>query len=119
MRGSDARKMVSENVSAEHRFVRWWRKENDFLDYELIDRFLENVPSYEEVGGVELLTMEQMINEVKRIGGSRVRIMHGEGGDRVEWHHGSKGSERDEVCALTPEALLTIYDVETRGNPVD
>lgn len=119
MRGSDAKKMVSENVSEEHRFVRWWRKENDFLDYELIDRFLENVPSYEEVGGVELLTMEQMINEVKRIGGSRVRIMRDEGGGRVEWRHSGKEGERSEVCVLTPETLLTIYDVETRGNPVD
>lgn len=118
MRGTDIRRLVTESASGEHRFVRWWRKENDFLDYDLVDRFLERLSSDEEIGGVELLTMNDMVEEVKRITGERLTIRHGESGDTVEWMHGGKGGERTEVCFLTPETLLTIYDVETHGNPI-
>ncbi|RNC67468.1 MAG: hypothetical protein ED859_14665 [Desulfuromonadales bacterium] len=118
MRGSEIKRMLTENVRSEHRFVRWWRKENDFFDYDLIDRFLEGVSSGEEIGGIELLTMDEMLEELRRVSGNRVTVVHGEAGDSVKWIHGGSGGERVDVCMYTPEALLTIYDAETRGNPV-
>lgn len=110
---------LDERRSPEHLFVKWWRKENDFLDYDLIDRFVENAGKNEEIGGIDLLTMDDMWNEVRRVGGTRVTLRHNEKGDRVEWVHKGKTGLRTNVCAYTPETLMEIYDVETRGNPVD
>lgn len=119
MRGREISAAVKERRSNEHHFVKWWRKEEDFLDYDLIDRFVNNVSSNEEIGGVDLLTMDDMWNELKRLGGTRVTLVHDTAGDKVEWVHEGKAGVQKEVCVYCPETLLTIYDVETRGNPVD
>jgi len=119
MRGHDVITTLNERRTDKHCFVKWWRKEEDFLDYDLIDRFVENATGTEEIGGIDLLTMDEMWNEVRRIGGSRVTLLHGANGDRVEWIHKGKTGEQKNTCAFTPETLLQIYDVETKGNAVD
>ena len=101
------------------RFVKWWRKEEDFLDYDLLDRFMTNSSEEEEIGGIELLTMDDMWHEVERVSGTRVKLVHTGSRDRVEWVHKGKSGIHAEVCDYTPETLMTIYDVETGGNPVD
>jgi hypothetical protein len=119
MTGREVARNVREMRSAQDQFVKWWRKEEDFLDYDLLDRFMKNSSDNEEIGGIELLTMDDMWNEVKRIGGDRVKLVHDSKGDRVEWLHKGKSGVLSQVCDYTPETLLTIYDVETGGNPVD
>jgi hypothetical protein len=119
MRGQEAIATLSDRRTEEHRFVRWWRKEEDFLDYDLIDRFVENTGGTEEIGGIDLLTMDDMWNEVRRVGGSRVTLLHGTDGDKVEWTHKGKTGVQKNTCAFTPETLMEIYDVETKGNAVD
>ena len=119
MRRMEIERMFKERKSPDHHFVKWWRKENDFLDYDLIDRFLDNLSAGEEIGGIDLLTMNDMWHEVQRIGGTRVKLIHEKSGDKVEWAHKGKTGVHKEVCVFCPETLLTIYDVETRGNPVD
>jgi hypothetical protein len=119
MTGRELASILNEQRSDEHQFVKWWRKENDFLDYDLIDRFITSVSSNEEIGGANLLTMDEMWDELKRIGGTRVKLVHEKSGDKVEWVHPGKEGEHKEVCIYSPETLLSIYDVETRGNPVD
>jgi hypothetical protein len=119
MRGREIVTALNERRNENHCFVKWWRKEEDFLDYDLIDRFVENTGGTEEIGGIDLLTMDEMWDEVRRIGGSRVTLLQNEKGDRVEWVHNGKTGLRTNVCAFTPETLMEIYDVETRGNPVD
>jgi hypothetical protein len=119
MRGHDIIRTINERKSEDFHFVKCWRKENDFLDVDLIDRFLENTRGTEEFGGIDLLTMDDMWNEVRRIGGSRVTLLHDKDGDRVEWVHKGKTGTRKNVCAFTPETLMEIYDVETEGNPID
>jgi hypothetical protein len=119
MRGMEIERALKANMAENHRFVKWWRKENDFLDYDLIDRFLDNLSSGEEISGMDLLTMDDMWHEVKRVGGTRVKLVHEKAGDKVEWLHLGKEGLHKDVCVYCPETLLTIYDVETRGNPVD
>ena len=119
MRGQDIIKTLNERRGEKYCFVKWWRKEEDFLDFDLIDRFVENTTGAEEFGGVDLLTMDDMWNEVRRISGSRVTLLHDKNGDRVEWVHKGKTGIRTNSCAFTPETLMQIYDVETKGNPVD
>jgi hypothetical protein len=119
MRGHEAIITLNERRTDSHCFVKWWRKEEDFLDYDLIDRFVENTRGTEEIGGLELLTMNDMWKEVRRVSGDRVKLVHESGGDKVEWSHKGKHGLRNNRCAYTPETLLQIFDVETRGNAVD
>jgi len=119
MRGQEAIASLNERRSDQHCFVKWWRKETDFLDIDLIEQFVENTGGGEEIGGIDLLTMDDMWNEVRRVSGSRVTLLHGTDSGKVEWVHKGKTGEHKNICAFTPETLLQIYDVETKGNPVD
>lgn len=119
MRGEEFLTTLNKQRTDAHRFVKWWRKENDFLDYDLIDRFVNTARLGEDIGGMELLTMDEMWDQVKRVGGTRVKLVHEIRGDRVEWVHMGKRGTETEVCAFTPETIMHIFDVETRGNPVD
>lgn len=114
MRGREILKTVEQLRNDEHCFVKWWRKENDFADYDLIDRFAATAAPSEEIDGLDLLTLDEMWNEVKRIGGNRIKLVHELKGDTVEWDHLGK----TEVCVYTPETVLHIFDAETRGNPI-
>lgn len=121
MRGLEIYSRLEKIRTDEHRFVKWWRKENDFLDYDLIDRFVDNASTSEEIDGLELLTMDEMWNEVKRVStvsGSRVTLLHDSKGDMVEWLHKGKNGLHTEVCVYTPETIMQIFDVETKGNPI-
>jgi hypothetical protein len=119
VRGREILKTLNERRTENDRFVRWWRKEEDFLDYDLIDRFMANSSDNEEIAGIDLLTMDDMWKLVRKVGGTRVKLIHNVGGDTVEWVHEGKGGVKKDVCAFTPETLMTIFDVETHGNPVD
>jgi hypothetical protein len=119
VRGREILKTLSERRTADDRFVRWWRKEEDFLDYDLIDRFVANSTDDEEIGGIDLLTMDDMWRLVKKVGGTRVKLVHDTKGDRVEWDHKTGSGVKTHVCSYTPETLMTIFDAETHGNPVD
>lgn len=112
-------KMIEERRNENHRFVKLWRKENDFVDYDLLESFIENAGSNKELGGIELLTMDEMWNELKRLAGTRVKLVQDNTGDKVEWVHQGKSGTKTQVCDYTPETLMTIFDVETKGNPVD
>ena len=119
MRGREILKTLDERRTDKHRFVRWWRKEEDFLDYDLIDRFVANSSENEEIGGIDLLTLDDMWEVVKRVGGTRIKLVHDRTGEKVEWVHKGEGGMRADVCTYSPENLMTIFDVETHGNPVD
>ena len=114
-------KQIKEQRHENHCFVKWWRIEDDFLDYDLIERFIANASSNAEMAGFELLTMNDMWREVKRIAGERVTFKHDPSGGNgsVEWVYEGKSGVKKQVCVYTPETLMTIFDVETKGNPVD
>jgi len=118
MRGREIYGEVVKLRSASHSFVKWWRKENDFLDYDLIDRFIDNINHGEEIDGFELLTLDEMWETVKRTVGMRVKLVRDSKGEQVEWTHTGKNGTHHEVCIYTPETVMHIFDVETRGNPV-
>jgi len=119
MRGRDIITALDQRRTDQHCFVKWWRKEEDFLDFDLIDRFMANVSGTEEIGGIDLLTMDEMWDQVRRVSGTRVKLIHNPSGDTVEWVHKSQKGLSTHVCSYTPEALLQIFDSETKGNPVD
>lgn len=114
MRGRELISEVMQRHTTDRPFIKFWRKENDFLDYDLVDRFIENIAPDDEIGGLELLTMDEMWNEVKRVAGKRVNLSN----ETLEWSHVDKYGVDPRVCPYTPESLLDIYNSETRGNPI-
>ena len=118
MREREIMKLLQEKRNENHYFVKWWRIEDDFLDYDLIERFVENLSGKVEMGGIDLLTMEEMWKELQRVAGTRVKLVSGSSGDKVEWTHKGKTGTQTQICAYNPETLMTIFDVESKGNPV-
>lgn len=120
MNEAEILQQIKRQRTNKHCFVKWWRIEDDFLDYDLIERFIANA-SDTEMAGFELLTMDDMWSEIKRIAGDRVTFKHDPSGGvgSVEWVYEGKSGVKKQTCLYTPETLMTIFDVETKGNPVD
>lgn len=118
MKEQEAAQRIRQMRTDRHQFVKWWRREEDFLDYELIDHFVGSVAENREIEGFQLLTMDEMWHELHRIG-AQVEKRSGPGGDKLEWVHKGRSGMRTMTCDYTPQSLLAIFDVETRGNPVD
>jgi hypothetical protein len=120
MNEAEILQQIKRQRTDKHHFVKWWRIEDDFLDYDLIERFIANA-SETEMAGFELLTMDDMWSEIKRIAGERVTFKHDPSGGvgSVEWVYEGKSGVKKQTCLYTPETLMTIFDVETKGNPVD
>lgn len=67
MTGREIVKEIGTNRKSDQTFIKWCRKENDFADYELVDRFLASAGTSDEYAGYELLTMEQMWEVLKNM----------------------------------------------------
>lgn len=122
MTGAEVVERIMRERTADKQFIRWWRREEDWLDYDLVDRFIKNANPNEEIGGYSLVTMEEMWDQVMKLTGpDRLRREPREGSDVVVWKRQpeAKGGEREYTCLYSPESLINILDVETRGNLVD
>lgn len=115
MKGNDVRMLVKERRKEGMHFISWWRKEEDYIDFDLVDRFMENLDPEEEIGGFDLLTMDQMWDHVKKLCGDRVAKTQHMGENLLEWT--VKGEVKS--CPYNPDSLIAIFDQETRGNYVD
>src|SRR6266540_3018873 len=108
---------VLQRINSERRsdrnFIKWWRKEEDFIDFDLVERFKENLEKNLEIAGFELISMDEMWNELKRLCGDRINRDRNDGRDVVIWDR--EGKER-KICTYSPESLINILDVETKGN---
>jgi len=118
MNAREILKLLEEQRKENHHFVKWWRIEDDFLDYDLVERFVDNLSADEELGGIDLLTMEEMWSKLQKIAGTRVKLVNDASGDKVEWVHQGKTGTQTQVCGYTPENIMSIFDVESKGNPV-
>jgi hypothetical protein len=118
MKKADILKEINMTLTSKHLFVKWWRKESDFVDYDLLDRFLSELSSEDDIGGIALLTMGEMWEELKRVCGDKVRLVQGEHGKIIGWLHESKDGLKSCTCDYSPENLLKIFDTESRGNPI-
>ncbi len=116
MTGNEVIKQLAERRKEGQVFIRWWRKEEDWLDLDLIDRFVENAKPDEEIGGFDLLSMDEMWEQVQKVGSSRVERTKKRGEEVIVWQ---KTVGEELVCPFTPESLLQIFDVETHGDFVD
>ncbi len=111
----DIRKGQEEGQS----FIKWWRIENDFSDYELFDTFIQNARSSHEIAGYELLDLEQMWDVLTRWKPTGLKRVKTGWGEEIEWQkRAADGTLRLEVCPFTPESVMAIFDFETHGDVV-
>ena len=117
MTGYEIAREMSRKGTGERCFIRWWRKENDFVDYELVDTFLANLAPDHEFSGFELLTAEQMWEELRRRVPKRVTLGQHHGETVIRWlHRAEDGSMREETFPFAPEAIMTVFEEETHGD---
>ncbi|NIQ96129.1 MAG: hypothetical protein GWO11_03120 [Desulfuromonadales bacterium] len=116
MRGTDILQELQGLNSSRFKFIKWWRKENDFCDFQLLEDFKKNVEGSQEFAGYELLTTEEMWDELKTQAGDHVSLGKTHGREVIRWDRPEKPSQ---VCPFTADSIMTIFDVETRGNVID
>jgi hypothetical protein len=116
MIGDEILKQIKDRRTDAHQFIKWWRKEEDFLDFDRIDSFIENIEPGEEIGGFDLFTMEEMWENLEKVTSSRVERTKKRGEDVIVWQ---KKSGEEQVCPFNAESVMTIFDVETHGDLID
>ena len=116
MKGSQILRELKERDIGDKRFIKWWRRENDFVDYELIEHFTRDVSEDQDFAGYELLDTEQMWQALQGQAGERVRREKRTQGEFLLWE-----KEEGEVqeCPFTPKNVIAVFDAETRGNVID
>jgi hypothetical protein len=123
MQGYELTKKIEKERSAhpDRIFIKWWRKEEDYLDFDLVARFLENLDEGAEFAGFELIGQDEVWRTIESRCKGRASKVERDGRWVVLWTP-PKGVEVEEELPeypYTPEALLKILDVETNYNYVD
>lgn len=109
------RKLMSTDTG--EGFIKWWRKENDFADYELTDQFLQHIAPEHEFEGFELLSMDAMWQELKRREPRRIWMQKQKGEPVLHWQHpGSDGRLREDHYRYSAKVLMALFDKETHGD---
>lgn len=116
MTGEEMLAQIGERKSELHQFIAWWRKEQDWLDFDLVDTFVENLDPAEEIGGFDLLTIEEMWENLEKVVPGRIERETRRGEEVIVWQ---KKSGEEQVCPFTAQSVMTIFDVETHGDYID
>ena len=124
MQGYELVKRIREERSAhpERMFIKWWRIEQDWIDFDMVTRFLDRVDyGGAEIAGFELIDQEEMWRTIERRCGGRAKKVERDGKWVLLWDppEGAEVEERLPEYPYTPETLLKILDVETNYNYVD
>lgn len=102
-------------------FIKWWRNEEDFVDFDLVSRFLETYDYGSELGGFQLIGMDEMWQIVESRSKGRASKIKSDDHLVVRWTPpaGAEDVERRDEYPYTPETLLTVLDAETGDNYID
>lgn len=120
MTGRDVLKQIRIERKPEQCFIKWWRIENDFVDFELVDAFIESARNDEEFAGYELLNMEQMWETLSNLKPESLTRGKKDGQDVIFWEQEAEnGSTRSRVCPYSPDSLISVFDAVTKGNYID
>lgn len=118
MTGDEIKTAITLQQDANTHFIKWWRKENDFVDYELLDSFLERLEPGQKFSGFELLDLDQMYEVLQRWPKVKVSLEHRTHGDFLRWQ--PSGQDQGPVVELpyTAASLMHVFDSETRGDTI-
>jgi hypothetical protein len=116
MTGEEILALIRERKSESHQFIAWWRKEQDWLDFDLVETFIENLDPTAEMGGFDLLTIDEMWENLVKATPGRVERDRKRGEDVIVW---LRKSGEEQICPFTAASVMTIFDVETHGDNLD
>lgn len=123
MKGYELVKRINNEKGAhpDRLFIKWWRREEDFVDFDLVPRFLENLNYGTEIGGFSLIDEDEMWRTLQSRCKGRVSKERRDGDWVLHWTppEGARVEETQSEYPYTPEALLKILDSETNYNYVD
>ncbi|HKK01374.1 MAG TPA: hypothetical protein VJ955_04325 [Desulfuromonadales bacterium] len=120
MNGKEIKAQINHQRTSTHCIVKWWRKENDFVDYELLDRFLEACKPDEEFAEFELLNLEQMWTVLAGATRDKMEREPRRGKEVVVWQRvDSKGQKEFREFPFAAEPLLEVFDEITKGNVIE
>ncbi|PLX79033.1 MAG: hypothetical protein C0616_12615 [Desulfuromonas sp.] len=115
MNGHQIKQEIAEQRNPDTMFIRWWRKENDFVDYEKLDTFLSTIDEDLEFAGYELLDMNKMWDALKQYAGGRVKRENRTHGEVIVWTS-AREPKQTATLSMNAESLMEIFDMETRGD---
>ncbi len=113
MTGRDAVERVGAERVGTHHFIKWWRRADDAVDYELIDRFAARVSPDEAIDGFELLDLEDMWETLLGFDPDKLVRVKRDGEEVIQWVWQDRdGVERISTYPFTPEGIMTLFDEE-------
>jgi len=94
-------------------FIKSWETGHTFVDFDLIERFINRHGHERPLEGFELLDMEQMWQALIQLDQDKLqRVKRGES-EVIEWTWQDKDSlEKKTVYPFTPAGIMTIIDDE-------
>ena len=119
MRDNQIKTELTQGKEQGKEFIKWWRKENDFVDSELIDRYLDTLGSRHEIENFAMLDKNQMWDVLKRWKPAGLRHRKSTNGEKIEWQHlGKDGQQHSYTCPYNARNIMSIFDAETRGDTI-
>lgn len=104
---------IATQRRAEHCFIKSWVAGHTFIDFDLIDRFIDKLNDKSAIEGFELLDLEQIWLALIDLDPDKLVRVKGAEGEVIEWlWRDSEGREKKNVYPFTPEGIMTIIDDE-------
>ncbi|MBU5611976.1 hypothetical protein [Geomonas azotofigens] len=102
-------------------FIKWWRNEEDFIDFDLLDRFLQNLKEGEKIDGFELINEDEMWRTLEARCQGRISKVKRDGDWVLQWTPppNRKVEEVQTEYPYSAESMVKILDSETNYNYVD
>lgn len=101
-------------------FIKWWRKENAFADYELIDRYMKTIETRHEIENFDLLDKDEMWEILKHWKPTGLRHSKSTKGENIEWQQlGKDGQQHTYTCPYNARTIMSIFDAETQGDTIE
>ena len=113
---SDFIKVIEQGKKEGKEFIKWWRKESDFVDFELIDRYLQAEDARHDFENFDLLDKQEMWKVLQEQVPGDLYHRVATQSDTIEWQRiGKDGKTQTYVCPYNAHAMMSIFDAETKG----
>lgn len=117
MNGYEIKRELQQSDTQTHCFIKWWRKQSEFADYQLVTQFLDSLKDEHEIEGYKLLSKEEMWNELKRRSPSQLTLDTKNGEKIIRWEHeNDEGKIKEKTYPFSPEAVMEVFDNVTQGD---
>lgn len=113
MKGSEIISILRGRSDIQNSFIKWWRRENDFADFELAEEFVNSNVDELEFAGYEVLSIDQMWDLLQQQAADHVDLSQKGGEKLLVWRR----SDGETVTRpYTAKTLMEVFDAETRGD---